>query len=301
MKEYDEFFPNMLEMTGKIERKPFKFLADNCKIWYQGKCIEDINSSFKIDSLINTFDNSILLVSIDNSRISDYISDSIIFSEISLLNDRVLWSNNILNDGEGEEYKNMSLFYCSGILSRIYINRSNPLIMLEFNSNQQGHIKETVNPLKWIIEKIRISKEKKEIDLSNFNFTSNSHQRYENGTPIRGLQTDCQRTIIIKENTNGCEGYLINSGEGYIVSIINDSESSLLSGNKTMTAKPMKIISQTQDKIVLRGYKCKAQSPFGFIDFDGDDYGITISLKNNQVDNCTLQLYDRNVDITYFK
>lgn len=300
MKEYDEFFPNMLEMTGKIERKPFKFLADNCKIWYQGKCIEDINSSFEIDSLINTFDNSILL-SIDNSNISDYITDNIIFSEISLLNDRVLWSNNILNDGEGEEYKNMSLFYCSGILSRIYINRSNPLIMLEFNSNQQGDIKETVNPLKWIIEKIRISKEKKEIDLSNFNFTSNSHQRYENGTPIRGLQTDCQRTIIIKENTNGCEGYLINSGEGYIVSIINDSESSLLSGNKTMTAKPMKIISQTQDKIVLRGYKCKAQSPFGFIDFDGDDYGITISLKNNQVDNCTLQLYDRNVEITYFK
>lgn len=315
MEGFDTFFyPNILEMEGEIDRDPFTFIADNCKIWYEGKCIKEINSKFNITGNINLFSSVLrnkMQVSIDNSEISDYIADRLLFREISRLNDRVLWSNNFLNDYEGEEYKNMSLFYRFGVLSRISINRSNPLYMIEFNSTQQeGEIDEedTINRLN---EKASAQGDAQGMSLgpwgafigreilSNFIFKSNSHQRYENNQLTGEIQGNCYRSIIIKENINGCEGYIINNGEGFIVSIINDSDSNLYSGNKTMSPKPMKVISQTDDKIVLRGYKCKAVTPFGVMDFNGDDYGMTISLKNNKADSCTLHMHDRNIDIKY--
>ena len=42
-------------------------------------------------------------------------------------------------------------------------------------------------------------------------------------------------------------------------------------------------------------------SPFGWIDFDGQNYGLTIFLKNEQVEKCVLHMYDRNVEIEYLK
>lgn len=226
MKIYDTFPFNMLEMQGSIDRKSFHFVADNCKIWHQGNCIVDLNSTFVIDAEVSPFDGEIE-VSIDNSEIEEYITNQISFSEISLLNDRILWSNNMLGGGEGLEYRDMSLFYYNGILSRIYFNRNNPLIMLEFNSNQQGEIADVENPLKKIAKEIQNTRKKETIDLSNINFISGCHQRYESGLPVRGLQ-QCRRTVKIESNYNGCEGYNIKSGEGYIVTALN------LDGNHPM-------------------------------------------------------------------
>ncbi|AEW20766.1 hypothetical protein BFO_1970 [Tannerella forsythia 92A2] len=48
-----------------------------------------------------------------------------------------------------------------------------------------------------------------------------------------------------------------------------------------MSPKPMKIVSQSEEKIVLRGYPVQAMSPFGWIDFNGQDYGLTIYIKNH--------------------
>ncbi|MDR2652205.1 MAG: hypothetical protein LBC68_07820 [Prevotellaceae bacterium] len=184
-KTYDTFPFNMLEMQGRIERKSFRFVADNCKVWHGGgNCIVDKNSTFEIVANVHPFDGKIE-VSIDNSEIEEYIDNQLSFSEISLLNDRVLWSNNMLGEGKGFEYKNMSLFYCNSILSRIYINRSNPLIMLEFNSSEQGKIAEVENPLKKAVETIG---KLKTIDLSNVYFVSDSHQRYENKSLFVGYK-----------------------------------------------------------------------------------------------------------------
>ena len=151
MKTYDTFTPNILEMQGKIERKPFNFLADNCKIWHNGSCIADWNSTFQVDAKINPTNRKIE-VNFDNSELSKYISDFFTFSEISLNQDRVLWSNNLLSGGAGAgkyEPTNMSLFYYRGVLSRIYLNVVSPaVIMLELTSNKEGHISDIENPLK---------------------------------------------------------------------------------------------------------------------------------------------------------
>lgn len=132
-------------------------------------------------------------------------------------------------------------------------------------------------------------------------FHSTSHLRFESGQPVRGLQ-HCNRSVEIKPNVNGCSGYSIKAGDGYIVTIYNlDGNHPILGNNVQMTPKPMRIVQQNNDKIVLRGYPCKAMGPFGWIDFDGSDYGLTVHMDGNTINKCTLHMYDRNVDLEYYK
>ena len=68
-----------------------------------------------------------------------------------------------------------------------------------------------------------------------FTFTSNQHLRYENGSPVHGLQ-NCIRTVSVEVNKNGCNGYKLEPGDGYIVKIFNNDLNRPL-----MADKPMRI------------------------------------------------------------
>jgi hypothetical protein len=202
----------------------------------------------------------------------------------------------MLGGSEGFEYKDMSLFYCNGILSRIYFNRNNPLIMLEFNSNQQGKIADVENPLRKIAEEIQNARKKEQIKLSDVYFVSNSHQRYENGMPIHGLQSGCKRAVKIEDNING--------GEGYTVTVFNlDVTHPVWGNNVQMSPKPMKVIQQTSEKIILRGF---GHDQMALAMGAGDDasfahYGLSVFLKNGEVEKCILHMHDRGIDIEYYK
>jgi len=290
MKTYDTFTPNILEMEGKIERKPFNFLADNCKIWH-GSCIADWNSTFKVDAIINSTNRKVE-VNLDNSELSKYIANYFTFSEISLNQDRVLWSNNLLNGcaGAGKyEPTNMSLFYYSGVLSRIYLNVITPsAVMLELTSNNVGKISDVENPVKKFIENIL---KNIQADISDVEFISNSHQRYENGIPVRGLQ-HCGRGIKIKKDINGCGGYM--------VTVLDLNGNPMWGGNILMT-KSMEIVSQSSDKIVLRDYSVKAMSPFGWTNSQGGDYdGLSVFLEHGEINKCVLHMHDKNINIEYY-
>ena len=134
-----------------------------------------------------------------------------------------------------------------------------------------------------------------ELSIAPFVFESNQHQRYENGNPVKGLQ-ECPRTVKVEKNVNGCSGYQLKSGDGYIVRMINGD-----TGQPQMSAKPMRVIKSTANVVTLRGYMVSAQTPFGFQDVDMTDYGLTVSLKDGKVVKCILHMYDRNVDIEYRK
>lgn len=133
------------------------------------------------------------------------------------------------------------------------------------------------------------------IPFEPFTFESNQHQRYESGNPILGLQK-CPRTINVEKNLNGCSGYQLNPGDGYIVRMINGD-----TGKEQMSAKPMRIIRSSSSEVLLRGYKVNAMTPFGFQEIDMADYGLSISLSKNQVSKYTLHMYDRDIDIEYYK
>lgn len=136
----------------------------------------------------------------------------------------------------------------------------------------------------------------------DFVLKSPDHLRYENGKHVAGPHGGARRAVKVEPNINGCEGYNITGGDGYIVTVYNlDGNHPLWQNNVQMAPKPMKLISQSSDKIVLKGYPVQAMSPFGWTDFNGADYGLTINLKNGQIENCVLHMHDRNVDIEYLK
>lgn len=125
-------------------------------------------------------------------------------------------------------------------------------------------------------------------------FSSNAHQRFENGTPVMGHQS-CGRLVTVEHNIAGCNGYNLTHGDGYIVRIHN-----LDVDKPNMSPKPMRLVSMDDCKIELRGYQVQAMTPFGWDDFDLSDYGMTLVLNGNLVKQCTLHMFDRNVDIEYY-
>ena len=136
----------------------------------------------------------------------------------------------------------------------------------------------------------------------NFIFKSSDHLRYENGVHVAGPHGGANRAVKVEPNINGCNGYNIQGGDGYIVTIYNlDGMHPAWQNNVQMSPKPMRIVSQSVDKIVLRGYLVQAMSPFGWIDFNGEDYGLTIYIQDEEVDKCVLHLHDRKIDLEYLK
>ena len=51
----------------------------------------------------------------------------------------------------------------------------------------------------------------------------------------------------------------------------------------------MKIVSETENKIILRGFE-----------YLFSNYGVELNFINNKLDNVTLNMYDRNISINYF-
>ena len=132
-------------------------------------------------------------------------------------------------------------------------------------------------------------------------FESHSHQRYECGAPVGGLQV-CSRAVQIEENINGCKGYSLRNGDGYIVSIINlDGNHPLRGDNYQMSPKPMRLMAKTLSEISLRGYEVLAMTPFGFQEIDMSGYGITLYVENDEIFKCRLDMFDRNVYIEYYR
>lgn len=140
--------------------------------------------------------------------------------------------------------------------------------------------------------KLKAEREQKE-SIQPFTFRSNCHQRYENDNPVMGLQ-ECIRTVSLVKNTDGCPGYKLEPGVGYIVKIYNDDL-----GKPNMSDKPMKVVTKSADMVELRGFPIEARSPFGWQEVDYSDYGFVVYYKNGQVEKCVLHMYDRNIRFEY--
>lgn len=134
---------------------------------------------------------------------------------------------------------------------------------------------------------------------SNFFFKSSANLRYENSTHVSGPNVGSRRAIKVEPNIIGWEGYNINEGDGYIVTVFNLNKNNTGKIAIQLSPTPMRIVSQTSDKIVLRGYPTQVMSNSGWIDYAGDNYGLTISIKDDELENCIYHFHDKNVDIEY--
>jgi hypothetical protein len=140
----------------------------------------------------------------------------------------------------------------------------------------------------------RLKLEREQVSLIEpFTFKSNCHQRYENGQPKMGLQ-ECFRTVCVEKNIDGCNGYRLEPGIGYIVKVFNDDL-----GKPNMSDKPMKVVRKTENFVELRGFPIEAMSPFGWQEVDYSVYGFIVYYEHGKVSKCALHMYDRNTFIEY--
>ena len=119
-------------------------------------------------------------------------------------------------------------------------------------------------------------------------FKSTDHIRYENGQNVSGHNYGCNRAVKIESNVNGKEGYTVTT---YNL----DGNNPIWGNNIQMSPKQMKIINNSPNKILLRGY--------GYDTMGGSyaDYGLSIILSNQEINKCILHMYDRKVEIEYLK
>lgn len=130
-------------------------------------------------------------------------------------------------------------------------------------------------------------------DLSDVYFVSHDHIRYENGRHVAGPHGGARRAVKIEDDIQG--------RNGYTVTIFNLVGNHPFWGNNVMMApKPMKVISEDNEKIVLRGYG-EDPKAMGHPDGSFANYGCTLHLDHNSIEKIELHMHDRNVDIVYLK
>lgn len=117
---------------------------------------------------------------------------------------------------------------------------------------------------------------------------------YDN--PVGDLQQECFRIVSLEKNTNGCPGYKLDPGIGYIVKIYNDDLK-----KPNISDKPMKLIYKSEDMVALRGFPILAQALFGWAKLDYTDYGFVVYYDKGQVNKCVLHMYDRNLRFEYMQ
>lgn len=131
MEEVYDLFPiNLLEMGGRIERKPIKFMAYSFSVWENGLCFLRGRINAEISGRII---NDEMNVELKNIHLERFIDNCLVFREISLNKERVLWSNGLLNGGFSSMDNVpafMSLFYQKGDLVKIQF--SNQRYLVEF-------------------------------------------------------------------------------------------------------------------------------------------------------------------------
>ena len=105
----------------------------------------------------------------------------------------------------------------------------------------------------------------------------------------------CNRTIKIENKIfkDIFKGLDVTPKEGFLVTMWNMDTPTPM---QQMQPKLMEMVADTGDKITLRGVTLKAM---GTVAYDNKDYGITLFLKNRQVEKCVLHMYDRGIDIAY--
>jgi hypothetical protein len=120
----------------------------------------------------------------------------------------------------------------------------------------------------------------------NFVFASSDHIRYENGKYVSGPHGGAGRAVKVEPKGN--------ERGAVLVTMYNlDGDHPFWQNNIQMAPKQMKVIQETEAKIVLRGY---GQDMMGS---SFADYGLTINKENGKLKNCILHMHDRSVDIEY--
>ena len=128
---FDRFPTNVCETNGYIDRNPITFNFSKVEVWFNGKCILNLDKQGKLVGEIN---NKNMYFKMDNSNLENHISSQFTFEEISTSN-RIIWSKDLTNQ-KNLSYKDyepylVSLFYINNVLVKAAFNIANQNTMVE--------------------------------------------------------------------------------------------------------------------------------------------------------------------------
>ncbi len=102
-------------------------------------------------------------------------------------------------------------------------------------------------------------------------------------------------SIIIEENRDGCPGYKVEAGEGYVVSVVNDA-----SGMVQIGPLPMMIEEISTDCISLQGFQCTKESLYGSTEVDNSYIGLSVLFDNLLPQRCVLSRNETLKNYMYY-
>ena len=102
-------------------------------------------------------------------------------------------------------------------------------------------------------------------------------------------------SIIIEENRNGCPGYKVEAGEGYVVSVVND-----VSGMVQIGPLPMMIEDISKDCISLQGFQCTKESFYGSTEVDNSYIGLNVFFEDKLPQKCVLSRNETQKNYIYY-
>ena len=127
---------------------------------------------------------------------------------------------------------------------------------------------------------------KPSIDLTDYKFVSDNHERTQNGQKSNANNKGAWRGIRIQSSDNLT----------FTVTMYNQTGNHPVWGdNIQMAPKQMRLIEENGEKIFLRGFGTDTMGA------SFADYGITLHKQNGSIERVTLHMFDRNIEIMYLK
>ncbi len=290
----EPFCCNLFLQNGTIAKVTFSFsnpeklleFYNDSEIDYQTNKSEDIFESFSNSfqklrkKIVDLPLNMIFRCDVYESNGKKLIDNEMGYIRVSA--DEIIIETYDANGDFIVFYDRNDTLYCRYVVKNGQVKVDDEFEKVEFES--QGF--PNVSLLFEVSENLdQTTKEEEKLEL-DFVFKSSDHLRYENGIHVSGPHGGAGRAVKVEPNISG--------GEGVTVTMYNlDGNHPVWQNNVQMAPKQMKVIEQTNDKIVLRGYGHDAMGA------SFADYGLTIKLKNGELENCILHMHDRGVDIEY--
>ncbi len=110
-----------------------------------------------------------------------------------------------------------------------------------------------------------------------------------------GKPEKTRTSLIIEENRDGCPGYKVEAGEGYVVSVVNDA-----SGMVQIGPLPMMIEDISKDCISLQGFQCTKESFYGSTEVDNSYIGLSVFYDNSLPKRCVLSRNETQKNYMYY-
>lgn len=271
----------------QLDHQAFSFQPSRYEIWEKGQMTSQGTTIAPVRATVGYANRHVITrIQFDDISLAYLIANDLTFDKLITGTDRlqlvtipavtngdnmaismfkmIIGSTRAEKHFEANEPYCCNLFTVNGVISKVSFSFSSPEKLLELyaDATTSNH----------------------ELD---FEFRSEDHLRFQNNSLVSGPHGGAPRMITVKPKDL----------DSWLVTIYSlQGVHPVWQNNVQMAPKRMKIISESDNRVTLRGFGTDAYGA------SFADYGMTIFYgAGGAVTKCVLHMHDRGVDIAYFK